>query len=92
MSELRFVNVPVTSGVIKQLFARALGAKRYSNEEIVGMIDRVKNLGFEAGTISGLSFGITDPKILSDKDLVIQEANVEVARIEENFRSGLITT
>ena len=92
LSELRFVNVPVTSGVIKQLFARALGAKRYSNEEIVGMIDRVKNLGFEAGTISGLSFGITDPKILSDKDLVIQEANVEVARIEENFRSGLITT
>src|SRR3989344_5559760 len=92
MPELRFVNVPATATVIKSLFARVLSVKDYSTEDVVQMIDKIKDLGFEAGTISGLSFGITDPKILEDKDEVIQEANGEVARIEENFRAGLITT
>lgn len=92
LPELRFVNVPVTASVIKSLFAKALSMEGIQNEQIVQMIDAIKDLGFDAGTDSGLSFGITDPKILSDKDAVIEKANEEVARIEDNFRAGLITT
>ncbi|MEK7521275.1 MAG: DNA-directed RNA polymerase subunit beta' [Patescibacteria group bacterium] len=90
--ELRFVNVPVTASVIKGLFAKILSTPGIENELIVQMIDKIKDLGFIAGTESGLSFGITDPKILEDKDVVISQANVEVGKIEENFRSGLLTS
>ncbi len=92
MPELRFVNVPVTASVIKGLFAKILSTPDADNALVVQMIDNIKDLGFEAGTDSGLSFGITDPKILEDKEVVIGEANEEVARIEDNFRAGLVTS
>ncbi|MBI2268044.1 MAG: DNA-directed RNA polymerase subunit beta' [Candidatus Blackburnbacteria bacterium] len=92
MPQLGYVNEPVTAGVIKGIFAKALSFKDVDTSQIVQMIDKIKQLGFDAGTISGLSFGITDPKVHPDKTQMIQEANGELARIEENFRSGLITT
>lgn len=87
--ELRFVNQPVTAQVIKDIFAKALSM--YSTDVIVEMIDKIKDLGFAAGTWSGLSFGIADPKVHPEKERMIQQANKELAAIEENFRNGLIT-
>ena len=55
------------------------------------MIDAIKDLGFWAGTVSGLSFGISDAKILPEKALMLGEAEKEVSKIEENFAQGLIT-
>lgn len=92
ISGIKFVNEPVTASVIKGVFAKVLGMKDVETKKIVLMIDRIKNLGFDAGTVSGLSFGITDPKVHPGKETMIQEANEEVAQVEGNFRNGLITT
>lgn len=55
------------------------------------MIDTIKNIGFSAGTVSGLSFSVADAVTLEGKNERIETANGQVAEIEENFRSGLIT-
>ena len=85
-----FVNESVTSVIIKQLLTKAFNT--HTGEEVAVMIDAIKDLGFWAGTISGLSFGISDAKILPEKAIMINEAEKEVSKIEENFAQGLITT
>jgi DNA-directed RNA polymerase subunit beta' len=59
-SDYEFINQPVTSSVIKQLFTKAYAVK--DTETVVNMIDAVKDLGFVGGTLSGFSFGIFDAK------------------------------
>ena len=84
-----FVNEPVTSSVIKDLFKKAYISE--PTEEVVRMIDAIKNLGFYGGTVSGLSFGIFDSKIHPEKGRIIKEADLKVAGHEQNFAMGLIT-
>jgi len=87
--EFEFINEPVNASTIKRLFTDAYTSA--PRDKVVAMIDAVKDLGFWAGTISGLSFGISDSRILPDKDKLLKEAEGEVARIESNFAQGLIT-
>ncbi|KKQ86030.1 MAG: DNA-directed RNA polymerase subunit beta' [Candidatus Woesebacteria bacterium GW2011_GWB1_38_8] len=84
-----FVNEGVTSSKIKELFTRAFATQ--DKQRVVKMVDDIKNLGFYGGTISGLSFGVFDSKILPEKDSILKEADDRVADIENNFSQGLIT-
>jgi len=87
--EFDFLNEAVTSPVIKSLFSKA-----YSMEDkgkVVEMIDAIKTLGFKGGTISGISFGVSDAEILPEKAKILAEAEKKVAEIESNFEQGLIT-
>lgn len=84
-----FINESATSSVIKKIFSKA-----YSNcdsKRVVQLIDDVKSLGFMAGTISGLSFGVFDAPISPEKKNILHEAEGRIAEIEENFNLGLIT-
>jgi DNA-directed RNA polymerase subunit beta' len=87
--KLRYVNKQVDSSTIKQLFTRAYNET--SPEDVVSMIDSIKDLGFFGGTVSGLSYSIFDSKILPEKDKLIKKADKEVSDIESNFAQGLIT-
>ncbi|OGM73815.1 DNA-directed RNA polymerase subunit beta' [Candidatus Woesebacteria bacterium RIFCSPLOWO2_12_FULL_39_9] len=84
-----FVNESVTSSIIKQLFTRAYSS--VDREKVVQMIDAIKDLGFMGGTISGLSFGIFDSKILPEKESILHKSEKEVTEIDNNFAQGLIT-
>lgn len=84
-----FVNEPVTSTIIKQLLVKAFNSQDV--QRVADMIDAVKDLGFWAGTLSGLSFGIADAKILPQKAEMLKSAEREVSKIEGNFGQGLIT-
>lgn len=87
--EFDYVNENVSSGVIKDLVDQAF--TKVSHERLVTLIDDIKDLGFMGGTLSGLSFGITDAIIHPKKEEIIAEANKRVAEIEQNFAQGLIT-
>jgi DNA-directed RNA polymerase subunit beta' len=89
-SDFGFINEAVTSTVIKQIFAKAYAHK--DTKIVVEMIDTVKDLGFFGGTMSGLSFGIFDAKILPEKEKILKESDKKVAQIEANFSQGLITS
>ena len=84
-----FVNEAITSTVIKSLFTKAYSS--LDKSEVVEMIDAIKSLGFYGGTLSGLSFGISDAKILPEKEKLLKEADKRITEIEENFAQGLIT-
>ncbi len=87
--QLRFVNEPVKRSTMIKLFAKAF--ELYDTAVIIKMIDDVKDLGFWAGTISGISVSITDCLVSPDKNQIITAANNRVAEIESNFSMGLIT-
>jgi len=84
-----FINESVNSSAIKELINNAFG--RIEHEELVKLIDAIKDLGFMGGTLSGFSFSIADAALLPEKGELIEEANVKVAEIEKNFAQGLIT-
>lgn len=84
-----FINHSLTRKEISALFERAI--HQLDSKEVVRLIDAVKDLGFETGTISGLSFAITDNELYKDKDKVIEAANQKAKEIEDNFKLGLIT-
>ena len=84
-----FVNESCTSSVIKKLFSIAYA--KCDSATVVLMIDAVKNLGFSAGTISGISFGVFDAVLLPEKGKLIKEAEGKVSEIEENYNQGLVT-
>ena len=86
---LRFMNEPATAQVIRALFARAL--VEGSREQVVEMIDKIKSLGFSAGTISGLSFAVSDAQIHPQKEQILEKATEELVAIEDNYKMGLLT-
>jgi len=87
--EFGYINETITSSTIKSLFARSI--KELGSDRVVKLIDDIKDLGFEAGTISGLSFAISDNELYQKKQAVIQQGNQQVAQIEQNYAQGLIT-
>ncbi|HBL52469.1 MAG: DNA-directed RNA polymerase subunit beta' [Candidatus Blackburnbacteria bacterium RIFCSPHIGHO2_02_FULL_39_13] len=87
---LQFFNEPASASVIKGLFAKALA--QGTREDVVKMIDSIKNIGFIAGTASGLSFSVADALIYPEKDKMISEAAEELVKIEESFKMGFATS
>jgi DNA-directed RNA polymerase subunit beta' len=85
-----YINEAVTSSIIKSIFSRAF--VEVEPEVVVEMIDKVKALGFWGGTLSGLSFAISDAKLFEGKAKMLSQAEREVAEIESNFAQGLITS
>ncbi len=88
-SELGFINEPVRRSTVVNLFNKAF--KIYDTATIVKLIDDIKNLGFWAGTLSGISVSITDCVISPEKDGIIKAANGRAAEVENNYSLGLIT-
>ncbi len=88
--EFDYVNEAVTSAIIKRLFTDAYAT--LSKERVVLLVDAIKDLGFTTGTISGLSYGAFDSKILPEKGQILKEANDKVSEIDNNYAQGLITT
>ena len=84
-----YMNKNMTSTLIKELIVGAF--KKVDRDRVVELIDDIKNIGFEGGTISGLSFGVSDAVILPNKGKIITGADEKVAQIEKNFTEGLIT-
>jgi DNA-directed RNA polymerase subunit beta' len=61
------------------------------NRETVELLDRIKDLGFQEATRSGLSLGIDDLKIPANKAKVLEEAEKRIARCHKQYNLGNIT-
>lgn len=89
-SELRWVNDPVKASTVKSLIVKAL--QFYKKEDVVALIDAIKNIGFfGATTCGGLSVSVFDCQIVPTKDAIIKEAEAKVTEIDQNYQQGLIT-
>ncbi len=87
--EMPFLNDAVNSKRIQEIVTEAI--ETLEEEVVVKIIDDIKDLGFKAATLSGISVGVTDCKIIDDKDKIIQEANQKVEKAHQNYQEGLIT-
>lgn len=85
-----FVNQNVDSSVIKDLIDQAF--TNVEHDKVINLIDSIKDIGFVGGTLSGLSFGISDAQVHPEKDKMIEAANQKATEIEQNFAQGLITS
>ncbi len=59
--------------------------------QTVGLLDRIKDLGFRYATLAGLSFGLTDLKIPAKKPEIIADTEKRVNKIYKNYSEGVLT-
>jgi len=57
----------------------------------VELLDKIKDLGFKYATLSGMSFGVTDLKIPTRKQEIIEETEKKVSKIRKNYEEGVLT-
>ncbi|MEJ6399661.1 DNA-directed RNA polymerase subunit beta' [Nicoliella lavandulae] len=55
------------------------------------LLDRIKDIGYDKSTKSGLTVGITDVTDLKEKSAVLEHAHKQVDMVTKQFRRGLIT-
>ncbi|HVZ67277.1 MAG TPA: DNA-directed RNA polymerase subunit beta' [Patescibacteria group bacterium] len=87
--EMQFVNREIKASTIKELVTKAMVI--CSEAEVAHLIDNLKEIGFYAATVSGISVSTFDLKKLPNKDTLIDEAEVKIKEIEEEYQNGLIT-
>ena len=85
---------PFVNGLFKKKGLQLLvqyGYRRYGLENTVMMLDGLKNLGFLYATQSGLSIGIDDLIIPSEKVGLVNAAKEDVIKVEQQYQDGAIT-
>ena len=86
--------VPFVNGLLKKKGLQQLVQYvylRFGLEKTVSMLDVVKNLGFLSATQSGLSIGIDDLIIPSEKAQLVDKARADVIKVEQQYLDGAIT-
>ncbi|MDD5204772.1 MAG: DNA-directed RNA polymerase subunit beta' [Desulfobacterales bacterium] len=88
--------VPFSSAnrVMNKKELRSLINESYRREGIKATVilsDRLKDIGYKYATLSGISISMKDMRIPSRKAEIVEKAENEVKRIDEQYKSGLIT-
>ncbi|MBU0974560.1 DNA-directed RNA polymerase subunit beta' [Patescibacteria group bacterium] len=86
--EFGYINEAVDAKKIKQLVTSAI--KEFDKQRVADFIDAIKNLGFEAATISGISVSVSDCEMIENKNEIIEAANKKVEEIQEQYNEGMI--
>ncbi len=85
-----FLNVPVKAATIKQIITSVL--TKYSKEDVVALIDNLKDIGFLGATYcGGLSVSVFDCLMVDEKKHVLLQAEQKVSEVDSNYQQGLIT-
>ena len=63
----------------------------FGSDATVKCLDGIKKLGFYNSTMAGISFPIDNLIVPKDKDIILENAEKEVQRIEEMYLDGVIT-
>ena len=87
--ELAFINGIVDKTILKRLIAQCI--KLSGNVDAAIMADKIKQLGFQYATKSGITVGVNDIKVPQAKAQVLQQAEESVSQIEDQYYRGLIT-
>jgi DNA-directed RNA polymerase subunit beta' len=86
--------MPFINGLLKKKGVQALvqyGYLRFGLEKTVVMLDRLKELGFLYATKAGISIGISDMVIPGVKFKLVDAAEHEVVKVQQQYLDGAIT-
>ena len=84
-----FVNKVVDKGLLGNLIWQC--HKISGKNATVTVLDKLKSLGFEHATLAGVSIGMVDMIIPTDKPEIIGNALGSVAEVDNQYRQGIIT-
>ncbi|MFA5145276.1 MAG: DNA-directed RNA polymerase subunit beta' [Candidatus Omnitrophota bacterium] len=84
-----FVNRELNKTLVGDLVVECY--KRFGHTATITLLDDLKKLGFEMGTLGGISIGIDDLQIPKEKQEVLKDSREEVAKVEDQYRRGIIT-
>ncbi|MFA4853871.1 MAG: DNA-directed RNA polymerase subunit beta' [Candidatus Omnitrophota bacterium] len=87
--EFGFVNRELNKSRVNDIVVSVY--KRFGHTTTIKLLDDIKRLGFEMGTSGGISIGIDDMTVPLDKPEVLKESKEEVAKVEDQYRKGIIT-
>ncbi|HNX81212.1 MAG TPA: DNA-directed RNA polymerase subunit beta' [Candidatus Omnitrophota bacterium] len=88
-SEFGYVNAELKKGNVGEIVASCY--KRFGHARTIQLLDDVKKVGFDFATIGGISIGVDDMKVPQAKEEVLKESHAEVAKVEDQYRKGIIT-
>jgi DNA-directed RNA polymerase subunit beta' len=87
--EMGFRNQVMDRKAIKELVGEC--SWKFDNEIVAEMVDKMKNVGFEYATRSGISISMNDLRLPDQKEQMLADADSRIGEIEEQFNLGLIT-
>ncbi|MFO7772773.1 MAG: DNA-directed RNA polymerase subunit beta' [Dehalococcoidia bacterium] len=87
--QLRFYNKPADKASLRTLVSSCI--RLLGNEATAGILDMLKQLGFDYATKSGISIAMDDIEEPPDRVSILKEAEEQVSLIEDQFSHGLIT-
>jgi len=88
-SDYPFVNKAITKKVLSSIMEDCI--VRYGLDSISGIVNKIKRFGFEYATRSGISWSIDDVLVPDGKEAVVAGAREKVARVEQDYRDGLLS-
>ncbi|MGB4076476.1 MAG: DNA-directed RNA polymerase subunit beta' [Minisyncoccia bacterium] len=89
-SDYPFINEPITKKMLSRIMNDCMA--RYGLDAIPGIVNKVKRFGFEYATRSGVTWSLEDVTVPKMKEKVIDAAKEKVAKVEGDFRDGLLST
>jgi DNA-directed RNA polymerase subunit beta' len=84
-----YVNRIIDNKALKALIRDII--EKYHGKDAIDTLDKIKSMGFEYCTLSGISWGMDDLIVPKEKDQMILDAEKEVERIETHFERGLLS-
>ena len=87
--EIGFVNQLIDKGMLGTLIWHC--HRISGHERTVQALDDLKQIGFEHATLAGVSIGMEDMIIPSEKPRLIETARAQVKDVDTQYRQGIIT-
>ncbi|MBU1124688.1 MAG: DNA-directed RNA polymerase subunit beta' [Candidatus Omnitrophica bacterium] len=84
-----FLNIELNKSKVAEIVTECY--KRFGHSATITLLDDIKRLGFEMATIGGISIGIDDLQVPEAKKEVLKDAKELVAKVEDQYRKGVIT-
>ncbi len=63
----------------------------YSQEQVQEILDRIKDLGYEYATQSGVSWGMDDLVVPKEKRQLLDQAEKEIETVDTHWKHGLLS-
>jgi len=84
-----FQNVVIDSKKLEEIIRKII--EKYGETTSQETLDKIKTLGFEYSTLSGITWGMDDLIIPPEKKEIINRSEKEIEEIESHFQRGLLS-
>jgi len=85
---------PFVADVVEKKFISQLTdfiIKYFESDKVIEVMDKIKAIGFNYATVSGITWSMSDLVVPKEKETIIGEARKEINVIEQQFNEALLS-